>query len=58
MLSVVLMIAATTTVSAKEVLSNGNIIDGKESRETRYILTNDAGNILKVHFIIKIKVNR
>jgi hypothetical protein len=52
------MIAATTTVSAKEVLSNGNIIDGKESRETRYILTNDAGNILKVHFIIKIKVNR
>ena len=43
------MITVTTTVSAKEVSTSGSIIDEKESKETRYILTNDAGNILKVY---------
>lgn len=45
----VLMITVTTTVSAKEVSTSGSIIDEKESKETRHILTNDAGNILKVY---------
>ena len=45
----VLMVTVTTTVNARDISSSNSGGGEKGLKETKYTLTNDAGNILKVY---------